>query len=221
MLFENRSQAGKMLADRLLKFRELDPAIFALLRGGVPVGYEIAERLYAPLYPLLPRKLGAPSDPELAIGAVAQDGTIVLNEELVGHLRVTGQYIQTAAKQEMNEIQARLRRYQRYLGSDDLSGKVAILVDDGIATGYTMLAAAKSMRRRNAGYIVIASPVAPPDTAQLFIDIADETIILETPMAFLAVGQFYRDFSPVLDDEVESLLERHVQNRSSWHSGRE
>ncbi|HHY47741.1 MAG TPA: phosphoribosyltransferase [Firmicutes bacterium] len=211
-MYENRHAAGRALGKRLSTLKGRDVVVLGLLRGGIPVAFEVARELEAPLYPLLPRKIGAPSDPELAIGAVAQDGTVVLNEALVNLLSVEKKYIDDTVTKERLLIEKRLAGLGEFATLPDLTSKVVILVDDGIATGYTMLAAATSARKARPRQVIIAAPVAPREALRQFSGAADEVVVLSTPYPFFAVGQFYSDFSPVSDEEVNSILAQHA----SW-----
>ncbi len=208
MRFADRSNAGRLLAARLLRLKGRRPVVLALPRGGVPVGFEVARALAAPLDLALVRKIGAPHQPELAIGAIADGATPVVETDpvLIARLRVTPAYFEQAKQAELAELE---RRRQAYLGDrppEDLHGRVAIVVDDGIATGATMRAALRSVRRRGPVLLVLAVPVAPPVTLARLGAEADEVVCLETPEEFMAVGEFYRHFPQLDDAEVTALL---------------
>jgi len=206
--FKNREEAGRKLAERLLEWREKNPLVLAIPRGGVAVGYEIAKALKAPLDIIIPRKIGAPGNPELAIGAVTEDGTLVLNDDLVVAFRVSGDYVEVVRKREIEEIK---RRRKAYLGDTPLRSlrdKTVILVDDGIATGATVRAAVESIRRQEPRVVVVAAPVAPPETVRALEGEVDEVVCLVVFEPFFAIGQFYEDFSQVSDEEVIELLKR-------------
>jgi putative phosphoribosyl transferase len=208
MGFADRRQAGQQLARRLAHLKSRHPVVLALPRGGVPVGFEIARALAAPLDLVLVRKIGAPGQPELAIGAVA-DGAhpeLVTDPRLASWLTVAPEYLQAAKARELAEIERRRRLYFGDRAPVEVRRRTAILVDDGIATGATMRAALRATRRRAPAWLVLAVPVAAPDTLARFQGEADEIVCLETPAAFMAVGQFYRSFPQLEDDEVIALL---------------
>ncbi|NPV53115.1 MAG: phosphoribosyltransferase [Firmicutes bacterium] len=206
MAFSDRHEAGRMLAERLKHYKGSPCIVIALPRGGVPVAAEIAGALESDLDIIAPRKIGAPDNPELAIGAVAHDGTLVLNEELVRMLGVDAGYIDEGAQREHREAERRMERYRGGRPFPCFKGKTVIVVDDGLATGYTMLAALRAIRKGSPARVVMAVPVAPPDTAQRLSREVDEAVILATPEPFYAVGQFYWNFDPTTDDEVQELL---------------
>jgi predicted phosphoribosyltransferase len=209
-MFENRSDAGRQLARRLARFRGHDVVVLALPRGGVPVAFEVAQALGAPLDLLLVRKLGAPGHPELAAGAIVDGETleIVANEDV---LRLTGAdhaYLERVAQRELAELE---RRRALYLGARPplaVKGRTAIVVDDGVATGATTRAALRGLRRRAPARVVLAVPVAAPEALASLAAEADEIECLEAPASFGAVGSFYRDFRQTGDAEVIALLER-------------
>ncbi|HVY14121.1 MAG TPA: phosphoribosyltransferase [Rhodopila sp.] len=206
--FQDRHEAGRLLARRLLALTLRQPVVLALPRGGVPVGFELARVLRAPLDLVLVRKIGVPGQEELAIGAVADGAApeLVRDERLIHQLGVTQEYLDAATAAGLREIE---RRRQAYLGdrpSTDITGRTAILVDDGIATGATMLAALRATRRRGPERLVLAVPVAARDALRRLRNEADDTICLHTPAVFHAVGQFYRAFPQLSDTEVTALL---------------
>ncbi len=208
--FQDRHEAGRYLARRVLELKPRRPVVLALPRGGVPVGFEVAHALRAPLDLALVRKIGAPDQEELAIGAVADGATpeLVSDEQLIHLLGITPDYLAEAKAAAMREID---RRRQAYLGGRapaEIAGHTAILVDDGVATGATMLAALRATRGRGPARVVLAVPVAPPDAMRRLRREADDTICLHLPADFHAVGQFYRQFPQLSDAEVVSLLER-------------
>jgi putative phosphoribosyl transferase len=208
MIFADRSEAGRSLAERLLGFQDQIPVVLALPRGGVPVGFEIARSLSAPLDLVLARKIGAPGHAELAIGAIA-DGAqpeIVTDPQLLAQLGVTAEYLERTKAAVLGEIE---RRRSVYLGNHapvELVGRTAIVVDDGIATGATMEVALRATRQRGPARLVLAVPVAPKQTLKKLRTEADETICLYTPADFFAVGQFYQAFPQLCDGEVIELL---------------
>ena len=208
--FVTGREAGKQLADRLLTFKDKHPVVLALPRGGVPVGFEIARVLEAPLDLVLVRKIGAPYQEELAIGAIA-DGEhpeLVTDPALIADLDVSPEYLEQAKSAALQEIERRRRAWFGDRPSVDVAGRTAIVVDDGIATGATMRVALRATRRRKPARLVLAVPVAPPDTIEELRQEVDEAICLDTPADFFAVGQFYRHFPQLRDDEVTALLDR-------------
>ena len=205
--FVNRVDAGKRLAEALADFQGRNAAVLAIPRGGVVVGYEIASKLVLPLDVIIPRKLGAPDNSELAIGAVAEDGSMVLDEGLIAYLGVSKWYLQEESERQRQEITRRMKVYREDLESVELKGKDVIVVDDGIATGSTMKAALASVKNRGAKSVTVAVPVGPPQTIQELKSLADKVICLYTPEYFQAIGQFYKDFSQTTDEEVINLLQ--------------
>ena len=205
--FVNRVDAGKRLAETLADFQGRNAAVLAIPRGGVVVGYEIASKLVLPLDVIIPRKLGAPDNSELAIGAVAEDGSMVLDEGLIAYLGVSKWYLQEESERQRQEITRRMKVYREDLESVELKGKDVIVVDDGIATGSTMKAALASVKNRGAKSVTVAVPVGPPQTIQELKTLADKVICLYTPEYFQAIGQFYKDFSQTTDEEVINLLQ--------------
>ena len=210
--FRDRTEAGRVLAERLSKYagRE-DVVVLALPRGGVPVASEVARALNAPLGVFVARKLGVPGYPELAMGAIASGGSVVLDEALVGRLGVSREQLQKVVADEAGEAGRREDLYRVDGGLPDLEGKIVILVDDGLATGATMRAAALALREHNPAKIVVAVPVAAEETCQQFEDVVDEVVCAVTPRPFYAVGMWYEDFDETTDDEVRNLL---AQSRS-------
>jgi predicted phosphoribosyltransferase len=215
MLFTDRVEAGKMLAAALTDFAGGATIVLAIPRGGVVLGYEIAKELRHPLDVIVPRKLGAPSNPELAIGAVTEDGIVMLDQRLVAYLGVSERYIEEECERQRLEITRRLHRYRGDAPYPNLAGRTVILVDDGIATGATVRAALASIRKKDPTSIVLAVPVAPLSTMRELEDDADHVVCLQTPHPFYAIGQFYRDFPQTSDEEVIRLLQRNreeIQN---------
>jgi putative phosphoribosyl transferase len=209
MIFRDRKDAGRQLAAKLLSYRSKDPVVLALPRGGVPVGFEVAAALHAPLDVIVVRKLGAPGQPELGIGAVV-DGDhpqSVLNEDVMEMLHVSPAYLQRATRREVEEIRRRQERYRRGRPATAIAGKTAIVVDDGIATGASTRAALRGVRRARPDQLVLAVPVAPPETVAALRAEVDDLICLNTPSYFAAVGQFYDDFGQISDEEVVHLLD--------------
>lgn len=207
--FRDRFEAGRVLADRLLVYaRRADTLVLALPRGGVPVAFEVARVLQAPLDILLVRKLGVPGNEELAMGAIASGGVRVMNDDVVTELGLGEQDIAGVAEQEADEIARRERAYRGVAPSQSVGDRTVILVDDGLATGATMRAAARAVRLQGPAMLIIAVPVAAGTTCDAIRAEADEVVCAETPAPFHAVGLWYRDFSQTTDDEVRALLDR-------------
>jgi putative phosphoribosyl transferase len=207
--FRDRAEAGRLLARRLRSYAGRDDVVvLALPRGGVPVAYEVANELGAPLGVFMVRKLGVPGQEELAMGAIASGGVLVLNERLIQALGLDRKELERAVAQEAREIERREAAYDGERGPPDLDGKTVILVDDGLATGSTMRAAALAVRQLNPARVIVAVPVAAEETCDAFRDIVDEVVCEVTPKPFQAVGLWYEDFSQTSDDEVRELLER-------------
>jgi predicted phosphoribosyltransferase len=207
MLFRDRSDAGRQLAARLKEYAgRPDVTVLALPRGGVPVAYEVARELGAPLDVFLVRKLGLPYHPELAMGAIASGGVRVLNDTVVSRFRVPGEVIDAVAAEEGQELARREREYRDDRPLPDIRGRTVILIDDGLATGATMRAAVAALRRLGPARVVVAVPVGSPETCAEFQAVADEAVCARTPEPFQAVGQWYRDFSQTTDEEVQELL---------------
>jgi predicted phosphoribosyltransferase len=215
MLFEDRGDAGRKLAGRLARYADEHPVVFALPRGGVPVGVEVARSLGAPLDVVVSRKLGAPDQPEFGIGAVAPGGVRVLNELAVRALGIGEDYLELVSARESAEVERRLRLFRGDHPYPDLGGRAAILVDDGLATGVTARAALLALRRLRPRRLVLAVPVCAPQTAGLLRPETDDLICLLTPSNLEAVGFWYRNFEQVPDEEVIRLLEevRHPPQR--------
>jgi predicted phosphoribosyltransferase len=188
-----------------------DVVVLALPRGGVPVAFELAEALDAPLDIFVVRKLGMPGHPELAMGAIASGGVRVLNDDVIRWYGIPETAIETAARQEVAELERREREYRRGRPLASLRDRTVILVDDGLATGSTMRAAVQAVRAHKPARIVVAVPVGSPATCEDFADIAEQTVCARTPEPFSAVGLWYRDFSQTTDDEVRALLEEHAR----------
>jgi len=221
--FADRAEAGRELADRLLQLRIPPPiVVLALPRGGVPIGTEVARALNAPLDLLLVRKIGTPWQPELAVAAVV-DGTppdIVVDEEVQRGADISADYIEAQAEHELHEIRRRRQVYLRGRPPVNVEGCTAVVVDDGIATGTTMRAALKALRRRRPARLVVAVPVAPPETVEALMSEADQVVCLEQPVPFHAVGLHYGEFHQVDDDEVLAALDAAGQPQLSRRSQR-
>ena len=210
--FSDRVDAGKRLASALKDFAGKNGIVLAIPRGGVVVGFEIARALNLPLDVIIPHKLGAPDNPELAIGAVAEDGTMILDDNLIDYMGVPRDYIQAEAERQKVEIQRRLKLYRQDAPYPNLKGLDVALVDDGIATGSTMKAALASVKNRGAATVTVAVPVGPPSTIKELKKQADRVVCLYTPEYFAAIGQFYTDFSQTTDEEVIQLLKENRQS---------
>ena len=210
MTFRNRDDAGRRLAARLLKYKGEEAVVFALPRGGAPVAAPIATALEAPLDLVLVRKIGVPFQPELAMGAVADGGKpiTVRNEDVIAMARVSEEEFEAVRRRELEEIERRRRLYVGSRPRPEAEGRIAIVVDDGVATGATTRAALRAVRARNPSKLVLATPVAPPSTLASLSAEADETICLETHEDFGAIGYFYADFRQTSDAEVISILDR-------------
>ena len=206
-LFADRADAGRQLAAGLAEYaRQESTVVLALPRGGVPVGVEVATRLDAPLDVYVVRKLGVPGREELAMGALAGDGTCVVDEELVESLGVAPQELDAAVARESAEIARRERAYRNARPAPELAGKTVIVVDDGLATGATMRAAAIALRRHKPAKLVVAVPVAAPRTCASLAQEVDRVVCAFTPEPFHAVGLYYENFDQIGDDEVRQLL---------------
>jgi predicted phosphoribosyltransferase len=207
MVFRDRTDAGRQLADRLMAYQDQpDVLVLALPRGGVPVGYEVARALHAPLDLFLVRKLGVPGHEELAMGAIATGGVRVLNDDVLRILPIPQRVIDAVAAEEQQELERRERLYRGSRPPPDVRGRTVILVDDGLATGSTMRAAIQALREQHPKRIIVAVPVGAAETCAEFQDEADEAICATTPDPFYAVGYWYANFEPTTDDEVRSLL---------------
>lgn len=212
--FADRREAGRQLAKALEHHAgEKGLLVLALPRGGVPVGYEVARALGAELDILLVRKLGTPGQPELAMGAIASGGIEVINPRIVQALGISEQQIQEVAREEYAELQRRETAYRGDRPFPEVSGRTVILVDDGLATGASMKAAIQALKTLEPGKIIVAVPVAPPDTLRSLESEVDEVVALMAPPAFAAVGQWYVDFGQTSDEEVRELLQAAWQER--------
>ena len=212
--FEDRKAAGRELAARLRKYAgRNDVLVLALPRGGVPVAFEVAEALGAPLDLFLVRKLGTPGHRELAMGAIASGGVRVLNSDVVRWYGITPVAIDAVAREEQRELERREDAYREGRPLMPLNGRVVILVDDGLATGSTMRAAVQAVRQLNPSRVVVAVPVGAPETCQELSEIADEVVCARMPQPFSAVGQWYLNFNQTTDEEVRELLRAHAQTQ--------
>jgi putative phosphoribosyl transferase len=205
--FENRREGGRALGEYLRAYAgRPGVSVLALPRGGVPVGYEVARALGAPLDVFLVRKLGAPTYAELAMGAIADGGTRVLNPSVIARLGISSEDIERVAAQEAQELARRARQYRGERPAPDVRGRTVILVDDGLATGSTMRAAVAALRQQGPARLVVATPVAAAETCRELEAEVDEVACATTPEPFHAVGQWYRDFEQTEDAEVQQLL---------------
>jgi putative phosphoribosyl transferase len=215
MLFQNRTDAGRQLARALTKYKGRHPVVLALPRGGVPVAAEVAAALDAPLDLVLVRKIGVPNQPELAMGAVTdgEQPTVVRNTEIIELCGVSDREFDAVSKEELAEIERQRRRYIGDRARAEVKGQVAIIIDDGIATGATTLAAIQAVRSRKPKELVLAVPVAPLDTVKKLDAEVDAIVCLDTPEELGAIGYFYRDFHQVGDEEVVATLKRFPANK--------
>lgn len=207
-LFDDRRDAGRQLAQRLLYLRGQDVVVLGLPRGGMPVAYEVAQALQAPLDVLVVRKLGVPFQPELAFGAIGEDGVRVLNEGVVREAHLGGNDMEAVEREQRLELRRRAERFRRGRDRISLAGRIAVIVDDGIATGATAKAGCQVARAHGASTVILAVPIGPDDIVARFAGYADEVVCLHTPAFFFAVGQGYRNFTQTSDDEVVALLDR-------------
>ncbi|HAP93360.1 MAG TPA: phosphoribosyltransferase [Desulfotomaculum sp.] len=206
-MFRNRVEAGRKLAEAMQDRSYKDGVVLAIPRGGVVVGAQVARSLKTPLDLVIPRKIGAPHNPEAAVGAVAQDGTTIFNHQVLSILGIGKEDLQGVVEEQVEEIHRRMKMYRGREDYPSYDNKQVILVDDGIATGYTVLAALRSVKNMfKLKELILAIPVAPPDTLNMLRTEVDRVVCLLTPPDFYAVGQFYVDFPQTTDEEVISLL---------------
>jgi predicted phosphoribosyltransferase len=208
MAFKNREDAGRRLASRLAPWHDEDVVVLGLPRGGVPVAYEVALALDAPLDVIIVRKLGVPVQPELGMGALGEDGVRVLNEEIIDLAHIGADDLEAVERRERAEVERRSRQFRGDRTRVPLDDRVVVVIDDGIATGSTARAACEVARIHGARKVVLATPVAPPAAVHELRNAADEVVVLETPEHFFAIGQWYADFTQTTDREVTDLLER-------------
>src|SRR4051812_3967029 len=207
MKFVDRRDAGRRLAAQLGFLRAEDPVVLSLPRGGVPVGAEVARALGAPLDVILVRKLGVPAQPELAMGALGEEGVRVLDQDLIARAHVRDDQLADVERRERDELARRARTYRGERDPLPIAGRTVVIVDDGLATGASARAAIEVARARGAGRVVLAVPVAPPETVAALRADADDVVSVETPAAMAAIGQWYDDFSQTSDAEVVAHLE--------------
>jgi len=205
--FRNRYEAGEFLAEQLTTYaNKPNVIVLALPRGGVPVGAQVAKRLNVPIDVFVVRKLGVPGHPELAMGAIATGGVRVLNGDVINSLRIPDEVIEAVTAEEFEELQRRERSYRDDLPPPEVEGKIVIIVDDGIATGSTMVAAVAALRQLGAGRVVVAAPTIARSTYDYLRKNADDVVAVIVPEEFYGVGQWYEDFSQTTDEEVHQLL---------------
>jgi predicted phosphoribosyltransferase len=213
-IFQDRTDAGRQLAEELLSYAGRDDVIvLALPRGGVPVAFEVSQRLRVPLDVFVVRKLGLPGHEELAMGAIASGGVRVLNEDVLYVLPDAQSIVEMVTAIEREELKRRERDYRSDRPAPEVRERTVILVDDGLATGATMRAAAAALRQQGAAKIIVAVPVGAPSTCPEIRSVADEVVCLQTPGSFMGVGQYYEDFSQTTDEEVRDLLAASASNK--------
>ena len=207
MRFRDRRDAGRQLAEQLDHLRGEDPVVLALPRGGVPVGAEVADHLGCVMDVLVVRKLGLPRQPELGVGAVGEGGTTVYNRDLLDQVGIEPADLDQVAERETEEVHRRIERYRGGRAGVAVAGRTVIVVDDGVATGFTVRAAVRILRERGAGRIVVAVPVGPTSAVHELEELADEVVCLSSPTPFQAIGPHYDDFHQVSDEEVVAGLQ--------------
>jgi putative phosphoribosyl transferase len=212
-MFADRVDAGRRLARALAGVSRNELVVLGLPRGGVPVAFEVAVALGAPLDVIVVRKLGVPSQPELAMGAIGEGDVRIVNEEIVRRARVRASELAAVETRERAELARRAARFRGSRGQVSLRGRTALIVDDGIATGSTVSAACQVARAHGATRVIVAAPIAPPSAIDDLRQVADEVLVLQTPVSFYGIGQFYRDFTPTSDEEVVDLLDRASSRR--------
>jgi predicted phosphoribosyltransferase len=207
-MFRDRTDAGKKLAVALSEFKGQDAVVLGIPRGGVLVAYEVAKALRAPLDVVVTRKIAAPSEPEYAIGAVTQDGDVIVDRQAAESLGATREYLDAEIEKKRAEVKERTRKFRGDVPFPRLEGKVVIVVDDGIATGSSVGAAVMSLKKMHPKGIVVAVPVSPADAVETLTDDGTRVVCLETPGPFFSIGEFYDDFREVDDEEVKRILTR-------------
>jgi putative phosphoribosyl transferase len=207
--YRNRKEAGMILASQLGKYRnDANLLILALPRGGVVVAYEVADELDAELDVFIVRKLGAPYEPELAMGAIAEGGILLLNDAVINYLSISKENIEKTAKKELEELERRKKLYRNGREAPQIRGRTVLLIDDGIATGATMKVAIRAVRRKEPTKLIAAIPVGAPSSCMELKEECDEVICLRTPESFMSVGSCYQDFEQTTDDEVREYLQK-------------
>lgn len=216
MLFKNRTAAGQLLAGQLSNYaNRSDVLVLALPRGGVPIAFEVAKALNAALDVFLVRKLGVPGQKELAMGAIASGGVRVLNDDIVKGHHLSEVAIEKVAAKEQQELERRERLYRNDRPAPEIGNHIVILVDDGLATGATMRAAVRALRQQHPVQLIVAVPIAAPETCREFESEADKVVCAETPSHFFSVGLWYEDFSQTTDEEVCDLLKQAANRQTS------
>jgi predicted phosphoribosyltransferase len=205
-VFQDRQQAGERLAQELKERGITGDIVLAVPRGGLPVGHAVAEAMGVPLDIVVARKMGAPGNPELAIGAVASDGSVWRNERLISQLGVNEDFVERARSQEADNARAKFDRYRGDRPEPDLHGKTVLIVDDGVATGATTIACIRLAYSEGAERVILAVPVAPPESVKRLQQEADQVVAVDQPTGFMAVGQFYEQFGQVSDEEAMTYL---------------
>jgi putative phosphoribosyl transferase len=207
VLFRNREEAGKRLADALKEFKGKDVVVLGIPRGGVVVANEVAKALGAPLDVVVTRKIEAPGEPEYALGAVTQEGEVIMDRQAAESLGASSAYLDDQVRKKREEVKERMERLRGDKPYPRLEGKVVVIVDDGIATGSSVSAAVMSVKKRKPKEVVVAVPVAPADAVEMLAEEGARVVCLETPGPFLAIGEFYGDFDQVEDLEVKRILD--------------
>ncbi|MGP8124896.1 MAG: phosphoribosyltransferase [Nitrososphaerales archaeon] len=213
-IFRDRAEAGRKLAAALTEFKGRDLVVLGIPRGGVVVADEVAKALGAPLDIVVTRKIEAPGEPEYALGAVTQEGDVIMDRQAAESLGASQEYLDAQVKKKREEVNARMKKFRGDAPYPDLEGKVVVIVDDGIATGSSVGAAVMSVRKRRPKEIVVAVPVAPRDAVETLTGDGNRVVCLETPGPFLAIGEFYGVFDQVEDEEVKRVLDRNWSRRA-------
>lgn len=219
MPFRDREQAGKALAAALMDLVGEETVVLAIPRGGVVVGAVVARAIGATLDVIVTRKIGAPGEPEYALGAVTQGGEVIIDEEAVEMLHVGRDYLEAEAANQRREVKDRMRRFRGDRPLPSLGGRVVVIVDDGVATGNTVFAALGSVRMQHPKSVIVAVPVGPSETIAKLAGEADRVVCLETPEPFFAIGQFYSEFGQVEDEEVKRILDAHAAGEDGLARG--
>ena len=215
VIFSNREEAGERLAAALDDLKGEDVVVLGIPRGGVVVARQVAKALDAQLDIVVTKKIGAPEEPEFAIGAVTQEGEVVLNEQAIKLLGIEPSYLKSEAARLAQEVKERTARFRGDRPSLQLKGRMVVIVDDGVATGSTVSAAVRSARRQGPSSVVVAVPVAPEEAVMELSKEADRVVCLATPEPFFAIGQFYEDFDQVQDEDVRAILDEQQQGRAT------
>lgn len=208
LMYQNRTDAGEKLAEQLKDYQGKDTVVVAIPRGGIVVAAPIVEKIGAALDLIIPRKVGTVTDPELAAGAITPDGTVIYNEQLLAGRQITAEDLKPIIDEEMAELKRRDQVYRRDLRCKEIPGKTVIVVDDGMATGFTVLAALHALKNKKPSRLILAVPVAAREAVDLVSKAVDQVVCPATPEPFFAVGQFYNDFGQTTDEEVISIIRR-------------